>query len=228
MVCVWRNTIQRRDQSDCEGSGSRVGLGTAPYTMPISKSSPKQFFFRLYINCHYFTFYNLFPFNGIIFLHIFSTCSIKLPLMSKIQFDNGVMILSAVDPLSNRMSIQILQLPQPPKLEPLDFLFESVSSHRKRVRPSKETRAIVERELMIVRSNSKFTEHFAPPLPIMAGTRPISTSSYESTQTSSQGTTSSQSTRRRRPSLGLVQRLFASNEPEPEPLGKKQVTIFKE
>jgi hypothetical protein len=25
-----------------------------------------------------------------------------------------------------------------------------------------------------------------------------------------------------------VQRLFASNEPEPEPLGKKQVTIFKE
>ncbi|CAO3667034.1 unnamed protein product [Umbelopsis vinacea] len=138
--------------------------------------------------------------------------------MSKIQFDNGVMILSAVDPLSNRMSIQILQLPQPPKLEPLDFHFESVSSHRKRVRPSKETRAIVERELMIVRSNSKFTEHFAPPLPIMAGTRPISTSSYESTQTSSQGTTSSQSTRRRRPSLGLVQRLFASNEPEPEPL----------
>jgi hypothetical protein len=141
--------------------------------------------------------------------------------MSKIQFDNGVMILSAVDPLSNRMSIQILQLPHPPKLEPLDFLFEPTANSRKRVRPSKETRAIVERELMLVRANSKFTEHFhPPPTPIMQ-TRPVSTSSYESALTSSEGTTCSRSTRRRRPSLGLVQRLFASSsDPEPEPLGE--------
>ncbi|GAB5590110.1 hypothetical protein Unana1_05010 [Umbelopsis nana] len=138
--------------------------------------------------------------------------------MSNIQFDNGIMILSAVDPLSNRMSIQILQLPQPPKLEPLDFLFEPVSTNRKRVRPSKETRAIVERELMVVRANSKFTEHFIPPPPPTPTARPISTSSYESAQTSSQGTTSSRNARQRRPSLGLVQRLFASNDPKPEPL----------
>ncbi|KAH8551648.1 hypothetical protein BGW37DRAFT_491762 [Umbelopsis sp. PMI_123] len=140
--------------------------------------------------------------------------------MSKIQFDNGVMILSAVDPLSKRMSIQILQLPHPPKLEPLDFLFEPTTNSRKRVRPSKETRAIVERELMLVRANSKFTEHFQPPTTATPTTveRPISTSSYESALTSSLGTTGSRSTRRRRPSLGLVQRLFASNDPEPEPL----------
>ncbi|KAI8578192.1 hypothetical protein K450DRAFT_248584 [Umbelopsis ramanniana AG] len=139
--------------------------------------------------------------------------------MSKIQFDNGVMILSAVDPLSNRMSIQILQLPHPPKLEPLDFLFEPTANSRKRVRPSKETRAIVERELMLVRANSKFTEHFIPPptTPITP-TRPLSSSSFESALTSSEGTTCSRSTRRRRPSLGLVQRLFASSDPEPEPL----------
>lgn len=131
------------------------------------------------------------------------------------------MILSAVDPLSNRMSIQILQLPHPPKLEPLDFLFEPTTSSRKRVRPSKETRAIVERELMLVRANSKFTEHFHPPptTPTMQP-RPISTSSYESALTSSEGTTCSRSTRRRRPSLGLVHRLFASSDPEPEPLGE--------
>jgi hypothetical protein len=141
--------------------------------------------------------------------------------MSKIQFDNGVMILSAVDPLSNRMSIQILQLPHPPKLEPLDFLFEPTANSRKRVRPSKETRAIVERELMLVRANSKFTEHFNPPptTPIMQP-RPLSASSYESAMTSSEGTTCSRSTRRRRPSLGLVHRLFASSDPEPEPLGE--------
>lgn len=142
--------------------------------------------------------------------------------MSKIQFDNGVMILSAVDPLSNRMSIQILQLPHPPKLEPLDFLFEPTANSRKRVRPSKETRAIVERELMLLRANSKFTEHFNPPptTPIMQQPRPLSASSYESALTSSEGTTCSRSTRRRRPSLGLVHRLFASSDPEPEPLGE--------
>ncbi|KAI9279505.1 hypothetical protein BC943DRAFT_167518 [Umbelopsis sp. AD052] len=137
--------------------------------------------------------------------------------MSKIQFDNGVMILSAVDPLSNRMSIQILQLPHPPRLEPLDYLFEPTANSRKRVRPSKETRAKVERELMLVRANSKFTEHFIPPPPTTP-TRPVSASSFESALTSSEGTTCSRSTRRRRPSLGLVQRLFASSDPEPEPL----------
>lgn len=135
--------------------------------------------------------------------------------MSNIQFDNGVMILSAVDPLSNRMSVQILQLPDLPKLEPLNLMFEPKSANRKRVRPSKETRAIVERELMLVRTNSKFTEHFdSVHIP-----RPISTSSYESSaQTSSLGSTSSRTSRRRRSSLALVQRLFASPPCDPEPL----------
>lgn len=137
--------------------------------------------------------------------------------MPNIQFDNGVMILSAVDPLSNRMSVQILQLPDLPKLEPLNLMFEPKTTNRKRVRPSKETRAIVERELMLVRTNSKFTEHFdTVQIP-----RPISTSSYESSaQTSSLGSTSSRTSRRRRSSLALVQRLFASTPCDPEPLGK--------
>ncbi|CAM0141640.1 unnamed protein product [Umbelopsis sp. WA50703] len=113
------------------------------------------------------------------------------------------------------MSIQILQLPDLPKLEPLDLMFEPKTPNRKRMRPSKETRAIVERELMLVRTNSKFTEHFDT----VHMPRPISTSSYESSeQTSSQGSTSSRTSRRRRSSLALVQRLFTSGPCEPEPL----------
>lgn len=48
--------------------------------------------------------------------------------MTRIQFNQGVMMLSSFDPSSNQVETRILSLPDPPVLESLEHLFTSSSS----------------------------------------------------------------------------------------------------
>ncbi|KAI9357873.1 hypothetical protein BD770DRAFT_388559 [Pilaira anomala] len=51
----------------------------------------------------------------------------------RIQFEKGIMRLSAFDPLSNQYETRILTLPQLPLFEPLDLMFDYTGNHSNRV-----------------------------------------------------------------------------------------------
>lgn len=51
----------------------------------------------------------------------------------RVQFEKGIMRLSAFDPLSNQYETRILTLPQLPLFEPLDLMFDYTGSHSNRV-----------------------------------------------------------------------------------------------
>ncbi|CAO3646142.1 unnamed protein product [Mucor hiemalis] len=67
-----------------------------------------------------------------------------------LQFDKGIMRLSAYDPLSNQYETRILTLPELPLLESLEHLFDSNT-----VRPAlRMTKSCSNKKSVITRSNS--------------------------------------------------------------------------